>query len=83
MSNEDIYKIISNYMHPTLSHASSRFLHTKKENLLENTVDISKYRETSKLSYDLYCFSDLYKMDSINDIQFRFENEILLMPYFL
>lgn len=78
MNNADIYNIITNYMSTTLSRGANRFVHTKKENLLENTVDIFDYKENIQLSTELYDSHQLCFIKSIKDIQFKFQNEYLI-----
>lgn len=78
MNNNVIHEIISKYMSKTLSRASSRFIKTKKDNLLESTVDIYHYRESIHISCSLYNFDNLYEIRSLNEIQFIFENEYLI-----
>ena len=82
MDNIDIRNIIINYMSTTFARGSSRFVHTKRENLLENTVDISDYRENTQLSIELYDSRMMYLADSIEDIQFTFQNEYLIDAIF-
>lgn len=82
MDNIDIRNIITNYMSTTFARGASRFVHTKRENLLENTVDISDYRENTQLSIELYESRMMYLADSIEDIQFTFQNEYLIDAIF-
>ena len=82
MTDIDIRNIISNYMSTTFSRGASRFIHTKRDNLLENTVDISDYRENIQFSNDLYDLTGLYTMKSLSDIQFVFQNEYLIDAIF-
>lgn len=82
MTDMDIRNIITNYMSTTFSRGASRFVHTKRDNLLENTVDISDYRENVQLSMELYENHMLRFVNSIEDIQFTFQNEYLIDAIF-
>lgn len=78
MDNAEVRNIISNYVSVAFVRAASRFINTKKENLLENTVSIYEYKNNMQLSNSLYDFISFYEMKSFNDVQFRFKNEYLI-----
>lgn len=78
MDNAEVRNIISNYVSVAFIRATSRFINTKKENLLENTVTIYDYKNNMKLSNNLYDFISFYEMKSFSDIQFIFKNEYLV-----
>lgn len=78
MDNTEVRNIISNYVSVAFVRAASRFINTKKENFLENTVAIYDYKNNIQLSNSIYDFISFYEMKSFSDVQFIFKNEDLI-----
>lgn len=79
MDDTEVRIVIYKYMSTILRNGAFRFVNTKRNNFLELTTDIEEYKDSLALSIDLNYFSEI---KSINDIEFIFENEILISAIF-